>query len=156
MARKAPASRDTSAETEVAEAVNRLTEMLSTIEDILVDIKGELSWIINNREDIKLPVPVITRMPKRASDPNWGAKLAALNKPETIACTECDVASPDSLAVALHDGWTNLVPDDGVEWNYLGVCPDCQQVENLARQKTNGESAVEERREPDHPKDTLF
>jgi hypothetical protein len=49
--------------------------------------------------------------------------------PETIACAHCDVDSPDGLAAALQEGWTRLERDDGASWNYLGVCPDCQQRE---------------------------
>ena len=50
--------------------------------------------------------------------------------PETIACARCDVSSPDSLAAALQEGWTNLCRDDGRGWNYLGICPQCQAEEN--------------------------
>ena len=49
--------------------------------------------------------------------------------PETIACAQCDVDSPPSLAAALQQGWTDLCRDDGAGWNYLGVCPDCQERE---------------------------
>ena len=46
--------------------------------------------------------------------------------PESIACAHCDVASPDSLAVALQEGWIDLIRDDGPGWNYIGICPTCQ------------------------------
>ena len=52
--------------------------------------------------------------------------------PETIACARCDVDSPESLAAALQEGWTDLCRDDGPGWNYLGICPDCQAQENAA------------------------
>jgi len=46
---------------------------------------------------------------------------------ETIACAHCDIDSPPSLAAALQEGWTQLQRDDGSGWNYLGVCPACQE-----------------------------
>lgn len=49
--------------------------------------------------------------------------------PETVACAHCDADSPDSLAAALQEGWTRLQRDDGTAWNYLGVCPHCQERE---------------------------
>ena len=49
--------------------------------------------------------------------------------PETIACAMCDIDSPESLADALQAGWTRLQRDDGSGWNYLGVCPSCQELE---------------------------
>ena len=49
---------------------------------------------------------------------------------EVIACAYCDADSPESLAVALQEGWTNLCRDDGQGWNYLGICPTCQADEN--------------------------
>ena len=47
--------------------------------------------------------------------------------PETIACIYCDVDSPPSLAAARQEGWTRLERDDGSGWNYLGICPECQE-----------------------------
>ena len=48
---------------------------------------------------------------------------------ETIACARCDADSPPSLAAALQEGWTDLCRDDGLGWNYLGVCPQCRAEE---------------------------
>jgi hypothetical protein len=50
--------------------------------------------------------------------------------PESIACAYCDADSPESLAEALQEGWTRLQRDDGPGWNYLGVCPACQALED--------------------------
>jgi hypothetical protein len=52
--------------------------------------------------------------------------------PETLACARCDVDSPASLAAALQEGWVALCRDDGIGWNYLGICPECQAQENAA------------------------
>jgi len=52
--------------------------------------------------------------------------------PETIACARCDVDSPASLAVALQEGWVALCRDDGIGWNYLGICPECEAREEAA------------------------
>jgi hypothetical protein len=50
--------------------------------------------------------------------------------PEAIACARCDAESPESLAAALEEGWTDLCCDDGPGWSYLGVCPECLAREN--------------------------
>jgi hypothetical protein len=55
--------------------------------------------------------------------------------PETIACARCDVNSPESLADALQEGWTNLCRDDGSGWNYLGICPECLAQEIAENQE---------------------
>ena len=33
-------------------------------------------------------------------------------------------------ARAVAAGWTELQIDDGLSWNYLGVCPDCAPANN--------------------------
>ena len=45
-------------------------------------------------------------------------------------CARCDVDSPASLAAALQEGWVTLCRDDGIGWNYLGICSECQAQEN--------------------------
>lgn len=136
--------------------------MLNVLEDTLHGVRSELTWIISNRDDFRPPVPVITRMPKKASDPEWGAKLAAINKPETIACTDCDAESPDSLAVALAQGWTELAPDDGAGWNYLGLCPDCraamfeEDTSRPATERPDDDSDDDDKEESGNPAKTLF
>lgn len=49
--------------------------------------------------------------------------------PESIACTYCDCDSPESLEEAAKAGWSELIRDDGIGWNYLGICPECQADE---------------------------
>jgi hypothetical protein len=66
---------------------------------------------------------------------------------ETITCAHCDVDSPESLAAALQEGWTDLCRDDGQRWNYLGVCPECRAREN---------EPVEREAEPGQDQKRLF
>ena len=54
-----------------------------------------------------------------------------VEKEEIIACCHCD-ASPPSLAEAIKEGWTDFQYDDGPDWNYLGICPDCQTEQRAA------------------------
>jgi len=61
---------------------------------------------------------------------NTGQAICSDEVPETIACARCDVDSPASLAAALQEGWVALCRDDGIGWNYLGICPECQAQEN--------------------------
>ncbi len=64
---------------------------------------------------------------------------------ETIACTHCDAVSPESLAAALQEGWTGLCRDDGPRWNYLGVCPECQGLENEPSEPDNSQAKQQKR-----------
>jgi len=43
---------------------------------------------------------------------------------EILVCIRCD-ASPSSLATAVKEGWKDIQYDDGPDWNYFGICPDC-------------------------------
>ena len=46
--------------------------------------------------------------------------------PFTLACANCDAASPETYAAAFQQGWTRIQFDDGPGWNFLGICPDCR------------------------------
>ena len=129
MAKKPKSTPAAVPEGELAQAVDRLTEMLGIVDDTLAQIRNEMSWLISNKDDFRPAFPVITRMPKKASDPQWGAKLAAINKPETLGCYECDAPSPDSLACAIDQGWAEITPEDGGDCNYRGLCPACFERE---------------------------
>ena len=60
------------------------------------------------------------------------ARVVASCSWQALACARCDVDSPASLAAALQEGWVALCRDDGIGWNYLGICPECQAQENAA------------------------
>lgn len=57
-------------------------------------------------------------------------------KEEVIACCHCD-ASPPSLAEAIKEGWTSFQYEDGPEWNYLAICPDCQKEQVVGERETS-------------------
>jgi len=65
--------------------------------------------------------------------------------PESIACARCDAASPESLAAALQEGWTDLCRDDGEGWNYLGVCPECRAQEDQVPESEAPEAEEQKR-----------
>jgi hypothetical protein len=46
--------------------------------------------------------------------------------PFTLACVSCDADSPETFEEAVQQGWTDIQPDDGLGWNYLGICPACR------------------------------
>lgn len=73
--------------------------------------------------------------------------------PESVSCEQCD-AGMDSLAEALREGWTDLCRDDGTSWNYLGLCPQCQEAEAQKEQRMQGWHAATdaEQEEPRPPK----
>jgi hypothetical protein len=46
-------------------------------------------------------------------------------KPFSLICTGCDADGPDTYDKAIAEGWTEVAPDDGISWNFLGYCSDC-------------------------------
>ena len=41
----------------------------------------------------------------------------------------CDAGMEiESARQAVAEGWTEIQPHDGHSWNYLGVCPECNQM----------------------------
>src|SRR5260221_5162441 len=50
-------------------------------------------------------------------------------KPFVLACGDCDVDGPETYEKAVADGWTEIAPDEGTSWNFLGYCPDCAQTQ---------------------------
>ena len=86
-------------------AIENTRIQLDSIEDLLTDIRHEL-----------IRIQSVVR------------KRAESLIEEIIACSECAAVSPeDSLAAVLQEGWANLRRDDGDTWNYLGLCPRCQE-----------------------------
>jgi hypothetical protein len=122
MARKPLPSPDPAAEIELASAIHRLTDMLGIVDETLRDIKDSMAWVINNRDEFLAHQGAQTT-------PIEMRQRAATDKPEIIACTDCDTDSPRSLAAALQAGWSELALHDGPEWNYIGLCPDCLERE---------------------------
>ena len=53
--------------------------------------------------------------------------------PFSIECFSCDAGTEiDSAEQAIAKGWTNIQPDNGAAWNYLGDCPDCLKDEAMS------------------------
>lgn len=46
-------------------------------------------------------------------------------KPFSLICANCDVDGPVTYENAIAKGWTEIVPNDGLSWNFLGYCFDC-------------------------------
>lgn len=53
----------------------------------------------------------------------------------SLACTECDAEGPDSRKAARDAGWREIIFDDSMSWNFLGLCPDCSKQEKAKRGK---------------------
>ena len=153
---KKPTSSPGRTEDELAQAVDRMTDMLSTVYDLLARFKDDFTWVINNREEF------LSRHPEPAAQPATAPSQPIISTmpPEIIACSDCDVPSPVSLAAALQEGWTELAPHRGEHWNYVGLCPDCLESEYSSEpppRKTTAADLVDEYcEEPEHPNDTLF
>jgi hypothetical protein len=65
-----------------------------------------------------------------ADDRRLIAELRSAARTETISCAFCDADSPLDLEAAGAECWKELQVDDGLSWNYLGVCPDCAPAHN--------------------------
>jgi len=100
-------------ETSADELVGELKAVRDSVEELYI----LLDHIWRNRDELR---DIIESLPETRKPESV---------PETIACVDCDADSPDSLAAALEQGWTRLQRDDGTGWNYLGVCPECQEQE---------------------------
>lgn len=56
-------------------------------------------------------------------------KLALETKPFVLTCGDCDANGPDTYEKAIANGWTEIAPDNGASWNFLGYCRDCAQIQ---------------------------
>ena len=112
----------------LAHAIEGNTQEMKALRDTIDDLRIEYQYAIRNSE-----CPYLVE-----------AKQAALQIPETLACANCDVDSPSSLAAALQEGWTRLCRDDGSGWNYLGVCPSCQEEEREEERRARERASEEE------------
>lgn len=46
----------------------------------------------------------------------------------SLVCELCDAGMEvDSLEAAILLGWIRIGYDDGLGWNFIGMCPDCQR-----------------------------
>jgi hypothetical protein len=93
--------------------IHTLGERIQVVTDILEELLIEIQHALRNA------TTVAQCRPPRCSD----------EVPESIACMFCDADSPGSLAKAIQEGWIDLCRDDGLGWNYLGTCPQCQEQE---------------------------
>ncbi len=87
MEKKSASTPGASPESVLAQAVERLTDMLSAVYDLLARFKDDLHWIINNRDD--LPPLHLARDSSAATDRDGIG-------PETVRCTDCEGSSPPS------------------------------------------------------------
>ena len=100
-----------------------LIEELHAVRDSVEELYILLDHIWRNREELRDILASIREERAERED-------------EIIACCHCD-ASPPSLAAAVREGWKDLQFDDGDNWNYLGLCPDC------VRRQTEDERQLE-------------
>ena len=78
---------------------------------------------------------------------------------ESLACAECDIDSPPSLAVAIQQGWTRIQADDALGHNFLGICPCCrseQEQEDKPSETVPDVPKASPKPEKGPPKKTLF
>lgn len=55
------------------------------------------------------------------------AELRGAPRPEVVKCAFCEAECADNLETAVQRGWTRIQNDDGMEWIYLGLCPNCER-----------------------------
>jgi hypothetical protein len=89
------------------------------------DLIAELQAVRDGVEELYILLDHIWRNREELHDILAGLREEIAERDdEIIACCHCD-ASPPSLAAAVREGWKDLQYDDGQNWNYLGICPDC-------------------------------
>lgn len=145
MTKKALSSPGRNSQDNLAEAVDRLTDMMSAVHDLMARFKDDMTWIINNRDEFGV-------VPSQAADISKSQAPQVSITPETseaLACFECDVEPPPSLAEALRTGWTGLIPHEGRLWEFLGLCPGC--LEKSFTDPDAHEFAGDEREEEEPP-----
>src|SRR4051794_18475902 len=102
--------------------LRRLGDVLRILQELVTETREEVELAARNHQLIRL-----NRIPSNMQE--WALRLLAEKEAEkiveSIACSGCDCDSPDSLAAALQEGWTELSRDDGYGWNYIGLCPRC-------------------------------
>lgn len=117
---------------EIRQQGHHLVEYIRSMQESIDDLRTEIQHALRNL----LPEFQLKSMAKDPCDPRWAQKLNNHSEliAEAIHCFECD-AQMGSLAEALQNGWTELCRDDGVSWNYLGLCPKCvnQEIEEIAQ-----------------------
>ena len=133
---------------QVREQGDQFVEYIRSLQETIEDLRTEIQHAVRN----VLPEFQLKSMTTDPTDPQWAAKLNRWSDtiPETLACAECDCDSPDSLAAALQDGWTELSRDDGPRWNYLGLCPKCveREIAEVAAMQEQPQSAPTPREVP--------
>lgn len=56
-------------------------------------------------------------------------KQALETKPFVLSCGDCDAYGPETYEKAVANGWTEIAPDNGKSWSFLGYCLDCAQTQ---------------------------
>lgn len=52
--------------------------------------------------------------------------------PFSLQCEECDAGMDvKSRRSATARGWTSIRKDDGISYNFVGLCPDCRKDQAL-------------------------
>lgn len=131
--------KSTGSETDAEAVVAAIEVMSGTFENIASElsmlnetadrIRDELKWLCNEKAEV---FRKINRIPLDPADPQWAAKLKAMNGPkESLRCVNCDIDSPESLAAAVLCGWTDLGPDDDDRspHSFTGLCGTCSAKE---------------------------
>jgi hypothetical protein len=58
----------------------------------------------------------------------------------SLICRDCDAGMEIiSYDQALSEGWTAIVADPGLAWNYVGLCPACCRAQD-ERDRPKGSS----------------
>lgn len=89
-------------------------------------VEGE--WDMSRTK--KKPEPETPKLPPDRYEVKTLADLP-LDLPFSLSCRHCDIDPPgSSFTSAVLGGWTNIEVDRrGMSWNFLGCCPDCQEME---------------------------
>lgn len=113
--RKAPTGPETDAD-KIVDAIKQFTKTVDQRLEILGDeasrLADECKWMVNQLRDLFGRRPI--------------ARQREIH--EIVTCSGgCD-ETIDSVVDAVREGWTELLADpDGTSWDFLGVCPSCNE-----------------------------
>ena len=105
---------------------------VATVQTPAIELIEELHAVRDSVEELYLLLDNIWRNREQIRDV---FEEVVEEKEEIIACCHCD-ASPPLLAEAIKKGWSDFQYDDGAEWNFLGVCPDCKKEQMEGERRT--------------------
>lgn len=81
---------------ELRDAVTRLSDEVAVLRSVLDEVRDELGWVCNNREEFRCPHPVmhITSMPLDPLAPDFGERVNKYSAKDLAELSSTDTPAP--------------------------------------------------------------